>query len=105
MKNARLYTNENFRQPLVRELRRLGYDVLTSREANQDNQGITDSEVLRFAISMKEATKYDLYYKEKRGKIMKLAIDFGTCYSSAAFNAQPYGEWVILPDIKINASF
>ena len=55
MKNAKLYTNENFRQPLVRELRELGYDVLTSREANQDNQGITDSEVLRFAISQNRA--------------------------------------------------
>lgn len=66
MKNAKLYTNENFRQPLVRELRRLGYHVLTSREANQDNQGITDSEVLRFAINQNRAlityNRKDFFY-------------------------------------------
>jgi uncharacterized protein with PIN domain len=55
MKNAKLYANENFRQPLVRELRKLGYDVLTSLEANQDNQGIPDSQVLEFAISQNRA--------------------------------------------------
>lgn len=55
MKKVRLYGNENLRQPLVLELRKLGYDILTSREANQDNQGIPDPEVLRFAISHKRA--------------------------------------------------
>lgn len=34
---------------IVRELRQLGYDVLTSYEAGQANQGIPDDEVLNFA--------------------------------------------------------
>jgi uncharacterized protein with PIN domain len=34
---------------IVRELRRLGYDVLTSYDAGQANQGIPDEDVLAFA--------------------------------------------------------
>ncbi len=44
-----LYSNENFPFPVVRELRRLGHDVLTVQEAAQDNQAIPDEEVLAFA--------------------------------------------------------
>ncbi|BAY25598.1 hypothetical protein NIES2100_54040 [Calothrix sp. NIES-2100] len=45
----KLYSNENFPMDIVRELRQLGYDVLTSYEAGQANQGIPDEEVLNFA--------------------------------------------------------
>ena len=46
---ARFYSNENFPLPVVRELRRLGHDVLTVQEAAQNNQAIPDEEVLAFA--------------------------------------------------------
>ena len=46
---ARLYSNENFPLPVVEELRRLGHDVLTTRDAGKSNEGIPDDEVLRFA--------------------------------------------------------
>ena len=48
--NARLYANENFPLPAVEALRALGHDVLTTREASQDNKQMSDEEVLAFAI-------------------------------------------------------
>jgi predicted nuclease of predicted toxin-antitoxin system len=45
----KFYSNENFPMDIVMELRRLGYDVLTSYDAGQANQGIPDEEVLAFA--------------------------------------------------------
>lgn len=45
----KLYSNENFPMDIVRELRKFGYDVLTSYEAGQANQGIPDDQVLTFA--------------------------------------------------------
>ena len=47
----KLYTNENFPYAVVEQLRQLGYDVLTSLEAGQANQGISDEEVLAFATA------------------------------------------------------
>ncbi|MFZ4655690.1 MAG: DUF5615 family PIN-like protein [Caldilineaceae bacterium] len=46
---ARLYSNENFPLPVVSELRKLGHDVLTVREAGRANQEIPDDQVLAFA--------------------------------------------------------
>jgi hypothetical protein len=46
---AKLYSNENFPQPVIDELRRLGHDVLTSLEAGNANQGIPDDAVVRYA--------------------------------------------------------
>ncbi len=46
---ARLYSNENFPQLAVEELRRLGHDVLTVLDAGRANQSIPDEEVLAFA--------------------------------------------------------
>ncbi|MBD2681127.1 MULTISPECIES: DUF5615 family PIN-like protein [Nostoc] len=46
---TKFYANENFPIDLVKELRQLGYDVLTSYEAGQANQSISDEEVLNFA--------------------------------------------------------
>lgn len=48
---TRFYSNENCPLDLVKELRKLGYDVLTSYEAEQANQSISDEEVLKFARS------------------------------------------------------
>ena len=46
---ARLYSNENFPLPAVFALRRLGHDVLTSRESGMANDAVPDNEVLDFA--------------------------------------------------------
>ena len=47
---VKFYSNENFPMDIVRELRTLGYDFLTSYDAGQANQGIPDEDVLTFAI-------------------------------------------------------
>lgn len=47
----RFYSNENLAIDLVEVIRHLGYDVLTSYEAQQANQRIPDDEVLRYATS------------------------------------------------------
>lgn len=46
---ALLYTNENFPQPAVEELRRLGHDVLTTHDAGNSNASIPDDDVVTFA--------------------------------------------------------
>ena len=48
---VRFYSNENLDVDLVESIRKLGYDVLTSYEANQANRGISDSAVLKYATS------------------------------------------------------
>jgi hypothetical protein len=52
---VKLYSNENFPMDVVMELRRLGYDVLTSYDAGQANQGIPDEDVLTFATQQERA--------------------------------------------------
>lgn len=47
----KFYTNENFPQMMVKFLRKEGYEVLTSKEAGQANQGISDQAVLDFGIA------------------------------------------------------
>ncbi len=46
------YSNENFPITMVNLLRAEGYDVLTSYEAGQANQGIPDDVVLQYATKM-----------------------------------------------------
>ena len=46
---VRLYSNENLAIDLVEALRKLNYDVLSSYDAGQANQGIPDDEVLKYA--------------------------------------------------------
>lgn len=46
---TKFYANENFPLDMVIELRQFGYDVLTSHEARQSNQAISDENVLKFA--------------------------------------------------------
>jgi hypothetical protein len=48
---ARLYTNENFPQPAVDELRRRGHDVVTTRDAGNSNASISDRDVVCYAHS------------------------------------------------------
>jgi Domain of unknown function (DUF5615) len=44
----KFYANENFPFDLVEELRKFGYDILTSYDAGQANQSISDENVLKF---------------------------------------------------------
>ena len=44
-----LYADENFPLPVIEELRRLGFDVLTMYEDDKANQSLTDGEVLTLA--------------------------------------------------------
>ncbi len=46
---AKLYADENFPQPAVEALRELGHDVLTTSDAGQAGQAISDEAVLAFA--------------------------------------------------------
>lgn len=50
---ARIYANENFYYASVEILRQLGHDVLTTKDAGNDNRGIPDEDVLDFAVSEK----------------------------------------------------
>jgi hypothetical protein len=52
---ADLYANENFPLPVVRVLREMGHDVLTSLDAETANQRIPDGEVLAFATMSRRA--------------------------------------------------
>jgi hypothetical protein len=52
---GRLYSNENFRLPVVEKLRALGHDVLTVRESGKADQAIPDKDVLLFAKQEKRA--------------------------------------------------
>jgi predicted nuclease of predicted toxin-antitoxin system len=45
------YSNENFPIAMVNLLRSQGHDVLTSYEAGQGNQGISDDVVLQYATA------------------------------------------------------
>ena len=49
---ASFYADENFRYPVVEELRRLDHDVLTCQEAGRAGQGIEDVVVLDEAREM-----------------------------------------------------
>ena len=53
---ARLYTNENFPFLTVSELRRLGRDVLTVRDAGKASLSTPDSEVPAFADAQPDLT-------------------------------------------------
>ena len=48
---ARFYSNENFPQGTVEALRQLGHVVLTSHDAGQSRQAISDEDVLSFSTA------------------------------------------------------
>jgi Domain of unknown function (DUF5615) len=50
-----IYANENFPLPVVEELRRLGYDVLTRRDAGNAGRAVPDAEVLAYAVAQQRA--------------------------------------------------
>lgn len=51
----KLYSNENFPIPVVNELRKLGYDVLTIQETGKDQIALPDQEVLEYATKINRA--------------------------------------------------
>ena len=52
---VRLYADENFEFPVVKKLREKDYDSLTALEAGNANQGISDEDVLAFAVGENRA--------------------------------------------------
>ena len=48
---AKLYSNENFPIPVVRELRNLGHDVVTIQERGRANEATSDPDVLALAVA------------------------------------------------------
>lgn len=48
---GKLYSNENFPFPVVKELREVGHDVLTIQETVRTGQVLSDEEVLSFAAA------------------------------------------------------
>lgn len=52
---ARFYADEQFPFPVVELLRTWGHDVLTVQETGNAEQGISDDEVLAFAISQERS--------------------------------------------------
>jgi uncharacterized protein with PIN domain len=48
---ARFYANENFPQPVIEKLRRLGHEALTVLETGHAGQSWSDENVLRFATA------------------------------------------------------
>ena len=68
----KFYSNENFPLDWVNELRKLGYDVLTSQDAGQANQSISDPDVLKFAHEQKRVVitlnRQDFFNLHKEGK-------------------------------------
>lgn len=56
---ARLYSNENFPMKVVEALRTRGHDVLTTHQAGESNQSISDDEVLAFARAVLTINRRD----------------------------------------------
>ncbi len=48
---ADCYANENFPLPVVRSLRQLGHNLLTTYESAKSGQAMSDEAILVFAIS------------------------------------------------------
>jgi len=67
----KLYANENFPLPVVFELRKHGFDVLTVQEAGKAEQSIPDEEVLKFSTVQKRVliTLNRRHFIQLHGKI------------------------------------
>jgi len=83
MMMIKFYSNEHFPLEWVNELRKLGYDVLTSQEAGQANQSISDPDVLQFAhendrvvITLNRQDFIDLHKQGKNHSGIIIGKDF-----------------------------
>ena len=68
---ARRYANENFRLPVVMELRRSGHDVLTIQETGQGGRAESDENVLAFACTENRA---DFVGQAERIHVNRVAV-------------------------------
>ena len=84
----KLYADEDFPKPTVLFLREIGYDVLTTVDAGQANQGIQDPNVLAFAVS------------QERVLLTQNRFDFIRIHSA---NSQHYGIIVCTYDRNFEA--
>ena len=57
---ARLYANENLPFPVVKELRRLVHDVLTTYESGQAGKATPDEDVLGFSLASRPLLRGEL---------------------------------------------
>jgi predicted nuclease of predicted toxin-antitoxin system len=89
---AECYTNENFPHHVVRELRVLGHDVLTSLDAGQANRRIPDEEVLSFAATQSRVlltqNRRDFLRLHNAGRIPHFGIVLCTADADFAGQAQ-----------------
>lgn len=101
---ARLYSNENFPQPVVEELRRLGLDVLTSREAGRANQGISDEQVIVDATRDERAVltlnRVDFHREHQRSTAHAGIITCTVDLDHAALAARIHAKLIETPELK-----
>jgi predicted nuclease of predicted toxin-antitoxin system len=105
----KFYSNEHFPLDWVYELRKLGYDVLTSQEAGQANQSISDLDVLKFAqenervvITLNRQDFIDLHKQAKNHSGIIICKDF---YQQEGFLKQKEGyleQTIFLHDFLLN---
>jgi hypothetical protein len=101
---ARLYSNENFPQPVVEELRRLGHDVLTSYEAGRANQGISDEQVIADANrddrTVLTLNRVDFHREHTRSTTHVGIITCTVDLDRAALAARIHAKLMATPDLK-----
>ena len=69
---ASFYSNENFPLDTVEHLRRMGHDVLTTKDVGKSDLSIPDPEVLQFAADSKRClitlNRRDFMYLHQKNK-------------------------------------
>ena len=73
---VRIYANENIPLQVVKELRKLGHDELTSLDAGNANRSVPDQEVLGFA-----AAGNRVFLTQNRRHFLRLHQQRGTAHS------------------------
>ena len=105
----KFYSNEHFPLDWVNELRKLGYDVLTSQEAGQANQSISDPDVLKFAherkrvvITLNRQDFIDLHKQGQNHSGIIVCKDFYQQYGSLKQKEGYSEQTVVLHDFLLN---
>ncbi len=107
MKIISFYANENFPLAIIEELRQLDYDVLTSIEAGQANQSISDENVLKFAQEKNKVVitlnREDFICLHKQGKAHSGII---LCKEDRDYKgqAQAIHEFILQDDRSLQSS-
>ncbi len=100
---ARLFADENFPLPVVNELRRFGHDVETVVEAGFAGRGVSDSDVLEYAVAKGRAVltlnrKHFIQLHRQRSEHAGIVV----CTADRDFAAQAQRIYVALctePDL------